>query len=305
MDGERQTASKPGQREHVWRIIVGDGPGSAACRLRSQVIDPRQLSFHRPLLPAGPHCSRVITISHRQAIVHQLTHFTLSAYIQATSPAPVRKRTTVLTLNNSRLSKSERITQITISYPLSTLHAAQTTFRSLNCTSAVPPLRSHASLPCFQAAIHDAAAAAVSAGAGWRLQAGRQVRHCVATALGIAAARMLHRQATTGTTYHIARPLPPSARRLHNRCLPQRPLAARPARRAVAVYAVATQTKTVKIGTRGSPLALAQAYLTRDLLKVRAASLSWWLLAAAAGAIGGTPAAAGPPHASSSCSSHN
>jgi len=39
-------------------------------------------------------------------------------------------------------------------------------------------------------------------------------------------------------------------------------------RKAVAVYAsTATQTKTVKIGTRGSPLALAQAYLTRDLLK--------------------------------------
>lgn len=35
------------------------------------------------------------------------------------------------------------------------------------------------------------------------------------------------------------------------------------------MYAAATQTKTVKIGTRGSPLALAQAYLTRDLLKVR------------------------------------
>jgi porphobilinogen deaminase len=31
-----------------------------------------------------------------------------------------------------------------------------------------------------------------------------------------------------------------------------------------------TVTKTVKIGTRGSPLALAQAYLTRDLLKVNA-----------------------------------
>ena len=29
-------------------------------------------------------------------------------------------------------------------------------------------------------------------------------------------------------------------------------------------------TKTLKIGTRGSPLALAQAYLTRDLLKARA-----------------------------------
>lgn len=36
------------------------------------------------------------------------------------------------------------------------------------------------------------------------------------------------------------------------------------------VYAAAAvQTKTLKIGTRGSPLALAQAYLTRDLLKVR------------------------------------
>ncbi|WIA19961.1 hypothetical protein OEZ86_013625 [Tetradesmus obliquus] len=33
------------------------------------------------------------------------------------------------------------------------------------------------------------------------------------------------------------------------------------------VIASATATKTVKIGTRGSPLALAQAYLTRDLLK--------------------------------------
>jgi hydroxymethylbilane synthase len=40
-------------------------------------------------------------------------------------------------------------------------------------------------------------------------------------------------------------------------------------RSAVVVYAAAaTTTKTVKIGTRGSPLALAQAYLTRDLLKV-------------------------------------
>lgn len=27
-------------------------------------------------------------------------------------------------------------------------------------------------------------------------------------------------------------------------------------------------TATIKIGTRGSPLALAQAYMTRDLLKV-------------------------------------
>lgn len=50
------------------------------------------------------------------------------------------------------------------------------------------------------------------------------------------------------------------------RCLAQRAVV-RPARRVAVVYAVATQTKTVKIGTRGSPLALAQAYLTRDLLK--------------------------------------
>lgn len=35
-------------------------------------------------------------------------------------------------------------------------------------------------------------------------------------------------------------------------------------------YAVAAvEVKTVKIGTRGSPLALAQAYMTRDKLKVR------------------------------------
>lgn len=34
------------------------------------------------------------------------------------------------------------------------------------------------------------------------------------------------------------------------------------------VCQAATATKTVKIGTRGSPLALAQAYMTRDLLKV-------------------------------------
>lgn len=54
------------------------------------------------------------------------------------------------------------------------------------------------------------------------------------------------------------------------RCLAQRAVV-RPSRRACTVYAVATQTKTVKIGTRGSPLALAQAYLTRDLLKVGAA----------------------------------
>lgn len=56
------------------------------------------------------------------------------------------------------------------------------------------------------------------------------------------------------------------------RCLAQRAVV-RPSRRACTVYAVATQTKTVKIGTRGSPLALAQAYLTRDLLKVGAAGV--------------------------------
>lgn len=39
-------------------------------------------------------------------------------------------------------------------------------------------------------------------------------------------------------------------------------------RKAVTVLAVSTAVKTVKIGTRGSPLALAQAYMTRDLLKV-------------------------------------
>ncbi len=42
------------------------------------------------------------------------------------------------------------------------------------------------------------------------------------------------------------------------------------ARRAVKVCAASSvQTQTVKIGTRGSPLALAQAYLTRDLLKAQ------------------------------------
>jgi hypothetical protein len=39
-------------------------------------------------------------------------------------------------------------------------------------------------------------------------------------------------------------------------------------RKACPVFASAVATKTVKIGTRGSPLALAQAYMTRDLLKV-------------------------------------
>ena len=47
---------------------------------------------------------------------------------------------------------------------------------------------------------------------------------------------------------------------------PPAPRAARVARRAA--VAAAVSTKTVRIGTRGSPLALAQAYLTRDLLKV-------------------------------------
>lgn len=40
-------------------------------------------------------------------------------------------------------------------------------------------------------------------------------------------------------------------------------------KRTVAVHACSTAVRTVKIGTRGSPLALAQAYLTRDLLKTR------------------------------------
>ena len=39
----------------------------------------------------------------------------------------------------------------------------------------------------------------------------------------------------------------------------------------LAVQAVSAPAKTVVIGTRGSPLALAQAYLTRDLLKVNLA----------------------------------
>ena len=40
------------------------------------------------------------------------------------------------------------------------------------------------------------------------------------------------------------------------------------------IYAVAAvEVKTVKIGTRGSPLALAQAYMTRDLLKVQLLTL--------------------------------
>ena len=35
------------------------------------------------------------------------------------------------------------------------------------------------------------------------------------------------------------------------------------------------QQKTVRIGTRGSPLALAQAYMTRDKLKVGRAWGGW------------------------------
>lgn len=46
-----------------------------------------------------------------------------------------------------------------------------------------------------------------------------------------------------------------------SRCAAPRP------RAATAVRAAATAVQTLKIGTRGSPLALAQAYLTRDLLQ--------------------------------------
>lgn len=52
--------------------------------------------------------------------------------------------------------------------------------------------------------------------------------------------------------------------------------AARPQRLAVTA-AVSVEKKTFTIGTRGSPLALAQAYLTRDLLKVRPASDVWMM----------------------------
>ena len=62
--------------------------------------------------------------------------------------------------------------------------------------------------------------------------------------------------------------LPPPSQ--HNRCAAVRPaVAARSGRGARVLCQAATATKTVKIGTRGSPLALAQAYMTRDLLKVR------------------------------------
>uniref|UniRef100_A0A7S0X0Y3 Porphobilinogen deaminase, chloroplastic n=1 Tax=Chlamydomonas leiostraca TaxID=1034604 RepID=A0A7S0X0Y3_9CHLO len=47
----------------------------------------------------------------------------------------------------------------------------------------------------------------------------------------------------------------------------QRMVAQARGRRSCQVFAVATAVKTVKIGTRGSPLALAQAYMTRDKLK--------------------------------------
>merc|ERR1719453_2605522 len=47
---------------------------------------------------------------------------------------------------------------------------------------------------------------------------------------------------------------------------PARANAARPAR-ATRANAAAVTTETVRIGTRGSPLAMAQAYMTRDLLK--------------------------------------
>ncbi|GFR45952.1 hypothetical protein Agub_g7418 [Astrephomene gubernaculifera] len=48
---------------------------------------------------------------------------------------------------------------------------------------------------------------------------------------------------------------------------PKRVAVCRVGRRSCQVVASAVATKTVKIGTRGSPLALAQAYMTRDLLK--------------------------------------
>ena len=72
----------------------------------------------------------------------------------------------------------------------------------------------------------------------------------------------------------------------------------RPARAAVLVRAQAVAAKTVKIGTRGSPLAMAQAYLTRDLLKVRARRESLVCETCAslwAAALGGRAAARGAP----------
>lgn len=50
-------------------------------------------------------------------------------------------------------------------------------------------------------------------------------------------------------------------------------LAVRSRKESTVCAAAAVHTKTLKIGTRGSPLALAQAYLTRDLLKVGAVLL--------------------------------
>ncbi len=51
------------------------------------------------------------------------------------------------------------------------------------------------------------------------------------------------------------------------------------ARRCAIVASAAVATKTLKIGTRGSPLALAQAYLTRDLLKASAARAKPFVIA--------------------------
>ncbi len=45
-------------------------------------------------------------------------------------------------------------------------------------------------------------------------------------------------------------------------------------RKSCTIVMSATAVKTLKIGTRGSPLALAQAYMTRDLLKVCAEKLA-------------------------------
>ena len=65
-------------------------------------------------------------------------------------------------------------------------------------------------------------------------------------------------------------------------------------RKACPVFASASvATKTLKIGTRGSPLALAQAYMTRDLLKVRAGRPA--ALRARAPSRNWLPLARGPP----------
>jgi hypothetical protein len=56
------------------------------------------------------------------------------------------------------------------------------------------------------------------------------------------------------------------------------------------VYAVtAVEVKTVRIGTRGSPLALAQAYMTRDLLKVMLITLECQELSAKLGCFAAIP----------------